>query len=83
VISPYAKRNFVDHAVTDQTSILRFIEDNWLFGTRIRAGWWALLTAADSLRRVPHLAWTVDEAGGRWVGSLPEQGGEGGSSGGA
>jgi phospholipase C len=30
VVSPYAKRNFVDHTVTDQTSILRLIEDNWL-----------------------------------------------------
>ena len=29
VISPYARRNFVDHGVTDQSSILRFIEDNW------------------------------------------------------
>ncbi len=29
VISPYAKENFVDHTVTDQSSILRFIEDNW------------------------------------------------------
>ena len=29
VISPYAKQNHVDHALTDQTSILRFIEDNW------------------------------------------------------
>jgi phospholipase C len=32
VISPYAKRNFVDHSVTDQTSILRFVEDNWRTG---------------------------------------------------
>ncbi|WP_163804200.1 phospholipase C [Mycolicibacterium anyangense] len=32
VISPYAKANFVDHNVTDQTSILRFIEDNWSTG---------------------------------------------------
>ena len=32
VISPYAKMNFVDHTVTDQTSILRFIEDNWKTG---------------------------------------------------
>jgi len=32
VISPFAKINFVDHAVTDQTSILRFIEDNWRLG---------------------------------------------------
>ncbi|TMD42477.1 MAG: alkaline phosphatase family protein [Chloroflexi bacterium] len=29
VISRFAKSNFVDHSVTDQTSILRFIEDNW------------------------------------------------------
>jgi len=32
VISPYAKQNFVDHASTDQTSVLRFIEDNWQTG---------------------------------------------------
>jgi phospholipase C len=32
VISPYAKVNFVDHSVTDQSSILRFIEDNWGLG---------------------------------------------------
>jgi phospholipase C len=35
VISPYAKQNFVDHTVTDQSSILRFIEDNWVAGQRI------------------------------------------------
>jgi phospholipase C len=29
VISPYAKVNFVDHSVTDQASVIRFIEDNW------------------------------------------------------
>ncbi len=29
VISPFARRNYVDHSVTDQTSVLRFIEDNW------------------------------------------------------
>jgi phospholipase C len=29
IISPYAKQNHVDSAVNDQTSILRFIEDNW------------------------------------------------------
>ena len=32
VISPFARQNFVDHAVTDQSSILRFIEDNWRLG---------------------------------------------------
>ena len=29
VISPYARSNSVDNAITDTTSILRFIEDNW------------------------------------------------------
>ena len=32
VISPFARRNFVDHTVTDQTSVLRFIEDNFNLG---------------------------------------------------
>ena len=32
VISPFAKENFVAHSVADQTSILRFIEDNWQLG---------------------------------------------------
>jgi phospholipase C len=30
--SPFANRNFVDHTVTDQSSIIRFIEDNWQLG---------------------------------------------------
>jgi phospholipase C len=32
VISPFARKNFVDHRVTDQASVLRFIEDNWSLG---------------------------------------------------
>jgi phospholipase C len=32
VISPYARQNYVDHRATDQSSILRFIEDNWELG---------------------------------------------------
>jgi phospholipase C len=38
VISPFAKANFVDHRLTDQTSLLRFIEDNWLGGKRLGGG---------------------------------------------
>jgi phospholipase C len=37
VISPFAKRNFVDHTLTDQSSVLRFIDDNWGTG-QIGAG---------------------------------------------
>ena len=32
LISPYAKRNYVDHSLNDLTSILRFIEANWGLG---------------------------------------------------
>jgi phospholipase C len=37
-ISPWALENFVDHTVTDQTSVIRFVEDNWLNGQRIGQG---------------------------------------------
>jgi phospholipase C len=33
VISPYARQNYIDHRATDQSSILRFIEENWGLGT--------------------------------------------------
>jgi len=38
VISPYAKQNQVDHTLLDQSSIIHFIEDNWLQGRRIGDG---------------------------------------------
>jgi phospholipase C len=38
VISPWARQNFVDHSVTDQTSVIHFVEDNWLGGERIGQG---------------------------------------------
>jgi phospholipase C len=46
IVSPYAKSNFVDHSTTDQTSILRFIEDNWETG---RIGNFSFDTKAGSL----------------------------------
>ena len=38
VISPWARQNFVDHTITDQSSVLQFVEDNWLGGQRIGQG---------------------------------------------
>ena len=38
VVSRWAKKNFVDHTTTDQSSIIHFIEDNWLGGQRIGQG---------------------------------------------
>jgi len=32
VISPYAKRNYIDNHQTDQSSILKFVEENWQLG---------------------------------------------------
>src|SRR5689334_8116776 len=55
LVSPFAKTNFVDHARTDQSSILQFIEDNWRtgrigdssFDTRA-GGLWSMFNFADS-----------------------------------
>ena len=38
VISPWAKKNYVDTTVTDQSSITRFIEDIFLGSQRIGGG---------------------------------------------
>jgi hypothetical protein len=38
VISPWAKVNFVDHSLTNQASIIAFIENNWLQGKRLGKG---------------------------------------------
>ncbi|MDE3027529.1 MAG: alkaline phosphatase family protein [Paracoccaceae bacterium] len=38
VVSPYARVNTVDHTVTDQSSVMKFIEDNWLGGARLGQG---------------------------------------------
>ena len=57
ILSPYAKVNFVDHDLSDQSSIIRFIEDNWNLG---RLGGGSLDEMAGSLEgsldfKHPHL----------------------------
>ena len=49
VISPYARQNFVDHTITDQSSILRFIEDNWLNGAGIQGSFDAIAGGLDNM----------------------------------
>jgi phospholipase C len=57
VISPYAKQNYVDHTMTDQTSIIRFIEDNWLESERIGNGSFdALAGSLDTMFDFSHRA---------------------------
>lgn len=38
LISPWARQNYVSHTLTTQSSITRFIEDNWLGGKRLGQG---------------------------------------------
>ena len=38
VISPWANKNYVDNTVTDQASVLRFIEDTFLASKRLGGG---------------------------------------------
>jgi phospholipase C len=38
VISPYAPANFVSHNLTDQSSVIKFIEGNWLRGEELGDG---------------------------------------------
>lgn len=57
IISPYARRNVIDHTLTNQSSILKFVEDNW-----------KLPCAAECSRRA-RMRGRVDGIGaGRWRG---------------
>jgi phospholipase C len=49
VVSPWAKQNYVDGTLTDQSSVLRFIEDNWGTG---RIGGGSFDRLAGSLNRM-------------------------------
>jgi phospholipase C len=47
----------VDHSVTDQSSVIRFIEDNWLGGQRIGQGSYDAL--ADSVSSLFDFSQTI------------------------
>jgi phospholipase C len=38
IVSPWARVNHVDNTLTDQTSVIHFVEDNWLDGERLGGG---------------------------------------------
>ncbi len=74
VISPFAKPNFVDSTLSDQSSVLRFIEDNWGLG-RIGGGSFdaeagTLLNMLDFRHRSPRVF--LDPASGLVVDQEPE-----------
>jgi phospholipase C len=67
VISPWAKRNFVDHTVTDQSSVIRFIEDNWLNDERIPGSFDAIansITQMLDFHQLPRPKLFLDEQSG-------------------
>jgi phospholipase C len=49
VISPYTKANYVSSKLIDTTSVVRFIEDNWLGGERIPGSFDAVSGSIDGL----------------------------------
>lgn len=57
VISPWAKKNFIDNTVTDQSSVTRFIEDVFLNSARIGGG--SYDSAAGSLMNMFNFSSTV------------------------
>ncbi len=46
VISPYTRGNYVSHNVTDQSSVVKFIEDNWLRGQTTGPGSFARIAGS-------------------------------------
>ena len=69
VISPWARHNFVDHTITDQSSIIHFIEDNWLSGERIGQGSFdtianSLVQMFDFQRHPSHSQFILDPSSG-------------------
>ena len=48
VISPYTRENYVSDVQTDTTSVVKFIEDNWLHGERIPGSYDAVSGSLDA-----------------------------------
>jgi phospholipase C len=53
VVSPYSKKNFIDHTLTDQSSVLKFVEDNWLSGQRITGSFDAIAGTIGGMFQFP------------------------------
>jgi phospholipase C len=64
-ISPWAKSNYLDHTLTDQSSILRFIEDNWLNGQRVQPDGGSFDTIAGPLNNMFNFDNRKGDASGR------------------
>jgi phospholipase C len=72
VISPWARSDHVDHVLTDQSSILTFVEDNGLGGRRIAGSFDRIAGRLDGLLDFRHAgagALRLDPVTGAPVGS--------------
>ena len=73
VISPWSKSNFVDSSLSSQTSVVSFIEDNWLKGARIPGGsadtWAGSITSMFDFSHPNGARLFLDAATGERVGS--------------
>jgi len=71
VVSPFAQENFVDHTVADQSSVVRFIEDNWLGSQRIQGSFDAIASPITQMfnfnRARPNSTLILDPATGQPV----------------
>ncbi len=76
LISPYAKPNYVSHTPISQSSIIRFIEDNWLNGERLNDGSFdatagSIMDLFDFDTRFPNPPLLLDEDTGLPAGPSP------------
>ena len=55
VISPYTRQNYVSSNLTDTASVVKFIEDNWLYGERISGSFDASSGSLDAPGRAARL----------------------------
>ncbi|HVX34319.1 MAG TPA: alkaline phosphatase family protein [Solirubrobacterales bacterium] len=78
LISPYAKSNYVDNTLTEQSSILRFVEQNWSLGSigagseDVDSGTVDNMFEFGDARRAPKLI--LDETTGEVVSETPGEG---------
>ncbi len=73
VVSPWSRQNFVDHSITDQSSVLRFIEDNWNLGrigggsTDVKAGSLFPMFDFNPRNRAPRVFLDTDSGNVRFI----------------
>jgi phospholipase C len=82
LISPYAKSNYVDNTLTEQSSIIKFVEQNWSLGSigagseDVDSGSVDNMFEFGNAQRAPQI--TLDETTGEVMSETPGEGPSGG-----